>query len=319
MDMMRMRWLVVAAAMGLGLAAAAARAGDGAAGLDAGLHLDAGTMLASADPAPGGAADLKSAGGSGGEAAAKPADDSDSIALKLQNPVADLISVPIQFNWDTGIGPNDDKDKITINIQPVIPIHITPEWNLISRTILPVVYAESPINGINSDFGLGDTLQSLFLSPRDPVDGWILGAGPAMLIPTGTDDLFRSKQFALGPTGVALRQDKLGDGTLTWGILANHLWKVAGSDEVPSVNATFLQPFIVYTLKGGSSFMLNSETTYDWSSEQWSVPLNAGFSQLIMVGKHPLQLQFGGRYYVDTVPNGPEWGLRMTVTFLFPN
>lgn len=255
------------------------------------------------------------------EPASTPAKASgEGLAVKLQNPVADLISVPIQFNWDTGIGPNDDKDKITVNIQPVIPFHLNKDWNLISRTIIPVIYAESPTPALDDAFGLGDTTQSFFFSPVKPIGGWILGVGPAALLPTGTDDLFRTKQFALGPTFVGLKQDKVGEGTLTYGILVNQLWKVAGSNEpdVQNVNSLYLQPFIGYTLKTGSTFTLNAESTYNWSDSEWSVPLNLMFSQLMAFGKQPIQLQFGGRYYVETVPNGPQWGIRFAITFLFP-
>lgn len=247
------------------------------------------------------------------------ADSEHGLATKLQNPVADLISVPFQFNWDTGIGPDEDRDKITINVQPVIPFHISEQWNLISRTILPIVYAEGPVEGVEDEFGLGDTTQSFFFSPREPIGGWILGVGPAALIPTGTGDLFRTKQVALGPTVVALQQVPLGEGTLTFGGLMNHLWKVGGDDDVPDVNATYMQPFISYTLKTGSTFGLDAETTYDWTGEQWTVPINATFSQLVRVGRLPVQFQFGGRYYFDAPKDGPEWGIRCAITLLFPN
>ena len=272
--------------------------------------------------APGGS---PSSGASGDSSDRAPQDtpggghDSHSLAVKLQNPVADLISVPFQFNWDTGIGPDEDKDKITVNIQPVIPFKLSEDWNLISRTILPLIYAESPTPSLDDAFGLGDTTQSFFFSPAKPVGGWILGFGPAMLLPTGTDPLFRTEQLALGPTFVGLKQDPVGEGTLTYGILANQLWKVAGSDDEPDVNSLFLQPFISYTLKTGTSFTLNSESSYNWNDSEWSVPLNLMFSQLVKIGKQPVQFQFGGRYYVESVPDGPEWGIRFAITFLFPN
>lgn len=249
----------------------------------------------------------------------KSADSEQDLATKLQNPVADLISVPFQFNWDTGLGPDEDKDRITVNIQPVIPIHLNEEWNLISRTILPVIYADGLFEGDPDEFGIGDTTQSFFFSPRDPIDGWILGVGPVAQIPTGSNDAFRSKQLSLGPTAVALRQDRVGDGVLTVGALMSHVWKVAGDDDVPNVNSTFLQPFIAYTLKGGSTFSLDTESTYDWTSEEWTVPVNLTFAQLMRIGRLPVQLQFGGRYYFDAPEDGPEWGIRCALTFLFPN
>lgn len=237
-------------------------------------------------------------------------EDSD-LAQQLQNPIADLISVPFQFNYDQGIG-DKNADRLTLNIQPVIPFSISEDWNVISRTILPVVYQESPFDGVDSDFGLGDTVQSFFFSPKASVDGWILGGGPVFLLPTGTTD-GRSEQFGLGPTVVALRQES----GFTYGMLANHIWGITHSEQ-EAVNATFLQPFVSYTWPTATSLTLNSETTYDWSSDEATVPLNLMVSQLAKVGGRPVNFQVGARYYLDSPPGGPEWGLRFNIVLLFP-
>ena len=234
------------------------------------------------------------------------------LVKKTLNPVADLISVPIQNNWDFGLGP-DDAMRFTANIQPVIPIHLNKDWNLITRTILPVIYQESRFAGDGTHSGLGDTTQSFFLSPKEPVDGWILGAGPALLYPTATDSALGSGKWGAGPTAVALRQEH----GLTYGILANHIWSFTGWGD-QSVNATFLQPFFSYTTKTYTSFIVNTESTYDWQQSQWSVPLNFMLTQLLKVGKQPLSLQLGYRYYAEGPKGGPDWGLRFTVTLLFP-
>ncbi len=142
------------------------------------------------------------------------------LAKKLANPVAALISVPIQNNFDWGAGPNGDGFQYKVNIQPVIPITLSEDWNIISRTILPVVYQENVI-GTSSQAGLSDTLQSLFFSPKAPArGGWIWGAGPVFLLPTATDDLLGAEKWAAGPTAVVLKQEK----GWTYGMLANHLW-----------------------------------------------------------------------------------------------
>lgn len=260
----------------------------------------------------------------GDESGQLPADELETyeeeadLAQQLQNPVASLISVPFQFNLDRGIGPKNS-DQVWVNIQPVLPFSINDDWNLISRTILPVIYAESPADGIESEFGLGDTLQSFFFSPKEPIGGWILGFGPVAQIPTGTDDRFRTDQLSLGPTGLALRQDPIGAGVLTYGMLVNHVWDVVEvrSDADP-VNATFLQPFLAYTLKTGTTFGLNTESTYNWRTEQWTIPFNLSVAQVARFGTQPVQFQFAGRYYAEGPSGGPEWGLRFTVTFLFP-
>jgi hypothetical protein len=244
--------------------------------------------------------------------AAAYAEEQADLAQKLQNPVADLISVPIQNNWDFGIGPANAM-KYTANIQPVIPISISSNWNVIVRTILPVIYAESPIAGGTSHWGLGDTTQSFFLSPKNPVCGWILGAGPVMYYPTATDPVLGAGQWGAGPTIVALRQEH----GFTYGILANQIWSFAGwSDE--NISATFLQPFLTYTTKKHTSFTVNTESTYDWNHSRWTVPLNFGIQQLLKIGKQPIAFEVGGRYYAERPAGGPDWGLRFTITLLFP-
>jgi hypothetical protein len=242
------------------------------------------------------------------------ADEAAELAKKLQNPVASLISVPLQANWDFGIGVND-ASRFTLNVQPVIPLSLTEEMNLIIRTIVPVIDAESPGPGIDDASGLGDVVQSFFFSPKEPTaGGWILAAGPVLLWPSATDDLLGSEKWGAGPTALALKQEN----GWTYGVLANHIWSYAGEDDRGEVNATFLQPFVSFTTKKHTTIGLNTESTYDWTSEQWTVPLNLTVGQLFKVGGAPLQFTVGGRYYVESPEGGPEWGVRAVLTFLFP-
>jgi len=246
------------------------------------------------------------------------ADDSKAaaaeLAKKLQNPVASLIQVPVQNNFDFGAGPSGDGFQYKVNVQPVIPISLNENWNLISRTIVPIVYQEN-IFGASSQSGLSDTVQSLFFSPKAPTKGgWIWGAGPVLLLPTATDDLLGTEKWGAGPTAVMLKQD----GGWTYGALANHLWSYAGESSRADVNATFLQPFVSFTTKKFTTFTLNTESTYDWENSQWTVPLNGIVSQLVKIGGAPLQFSLGARYYAEKPSGGPDWGLRFAVTFLFP-
>jgi hypothetical protein len=238
------------------------------------------------------------------------AESDEELAKKTQNPIASLISVPLQSNWDFDLGPNEDKSNFLLNVQPVIPISLNDQYNLIVRTIIPVKANEFP----KSVSGLGDVVQSFFFSPKEPLNGWIVGGGPVMLYPSATDKSLGGGQWGAGPTAVFLKQQS----GFTYGLLGNHLWSFAGVSDRNDVNVTFLQPFFSYTTKSYTTFGLNTESTYDWKSEQWTVPVNATVTQLLKVGGQPLTLQVGGRYYADKPTNGPEWGLRFAVTFLFP-
>jgi len=241
--------------------------------------------------------------------------DAQELAQQLQNPVASLISVPFQSNWDFGLGPTGDGSRYLMNMQPVIPFSLNEEWNLISRTIVPFV-SQQDVVGNSMQTGLSDTVQSLFLSPEDPsrYGGLIWGVGPVLELPTATSRYTGNQQFGMGPTVVLLKQEH----GFTYGILANHIWSMVGLEDRPYVNNTFLQPFLSYTTSTSTSFTVNSESTYDWRTGQWTIPLNFMVAQVFKLGDQPMSIQVGGRYYADRPEQGPDWGLRLVVTLLLP-
>ena len=249
-------------------------------------------------------------------AAAQAEDSAAALAKQLANPVAALISVPFQFNYDQDIGPADDGDRWLLNVQPVVPISLNDDWNLISRTILPIVSQSDIFPGAGNQSGIGDVVQSVFFSPKAPTDsGWIWGAGPVLLLPTGSDDLLTADKWAAGPTAVLLKQQ----GPWTYGALANHLWSFAGDSDRQEISATFVQPFLSYTWPSAWSVSLNTETTYDWNDDQASVPINAGFAKVTKLGSQLVSWGFTARYWADGPDGGPEGlGLRFNFTLLFP-
>jgi hypothetical protein len=244
------------------------------------------------------------------------AQDEAEIAKQLANPISSLVSVPFQFNYDENFGANDQGSILRINVQPVIPISLSDDWNLISRTILPIVDQEDvPSPGVN-EFGLGDVVQSLFFSPAAPTSsGWVWGAGPVLLLPTATDDVLGSEKWGIGPTGVVLKQT----GPWTYGALANHIESFAGDSARADISATLLQPFLTYNTAKQTSYTLNTESTYDWEAEEWSVPINVGVSQLLRAGNQLIQIGGSIRYWADSPNNGPEdWGIRLQIVLLYP-
>jgi len=243
-------------------------------------------------------------------------DQAAELAKKLANPIASLISVPLQYNYDEYGGANDGAAVSRLNVQPVIPFSLNEDWNLISRTIIPLVDQQDFPAAAMNESGLGDTTASLFFSPKAPTaGGWIWGAGPVMLLPTATEDVLGTEKWGLGPTAVVLKQT----GPWTVGMLANHIWSVAGDEDRADVNATFLQPFVSYVTKTKTTFGLNTESTYDWESDQWSVPVIVQVAQLFRIGPQILQLAVGAKYWAESPDDGPEgWGYRVQLTFLFP-
>lgn len=239
------------------------------------------------------------------------------LAKKLSNPVANLISAPIQYNSVTGLGPNNADVNVT-NVQPVIPIHLDAQTNIISRTILPIINYERPAPGVNGQSGMGDVLQSLFYSPVALSDGWIWGAGMAINAPTANKEELGSGKWSAGPTAVALRQH---DG-FTYGLLWNHLNSFAGQSNRDYVDTTFVQPFFSYTTSTYTSFTINSEATYnahDGATEGWTTPINLMVAQLAKIDGHPVQFLVGYTKYVTNPTDTPTHGIRAQVTLLMPD
>ena len=235
------------------------------------------------------------------------------LAKQLANPVSSLISVPFQHNYDCCYGPADGA-RYQLNVQPVVPLSLSPKWNLIVRTIMPVVVQGESVTSQGSAAGLGDITQSFFFSPKASKSGLIWAVGPVIVYPIG-DSLIGSEKWSAGPTALVLKQAKAG---VTVGILANHVWSFAGDSARDDVSATFLQPFFAKTLPDSTTFSLNSESTYNWKTKDWVVPVNFGVTHVVRIGKQRVQMGPQARYYLTSPDGGPTWGARFTVTLLFP-
>ncbi|MGL6044365.1 MAG: hypothetical protein ACRC1J_10605 [Sandaracinobacteroides sp.] len=247
--------------------------------------------------------------------AALDASASADLAQQLANPIASLVQVPVSTNLDFGWGLDGGGFRYTANIQPVVPISLNADWNLISRTIVPVIAQDGVTSPETGQFGLGDTVQSLFFSPRAASSsGNVWGAGPVFLVPTATDRVLGTGKWGVGPSGVILKIA----GQSTYGVLVNHIWSIAGTDNRNDVSASFAQPFYTYTTRTAMTFGISTEVSYDWLGDNWLAPVNLAISQLVVLGKQPVSFQGGFRYFVASPAGGPDWGLRLGVTLLFP-
>lgn len=245
----------------------------------------------------------------------EPGGGTEALAKAAQNPIASMISVPFQNNMNFGAGTKEKMQDI-LNIQPVVPITLNEDWNLITRTILPIVWQPELAPHVGPEAGLGDVQLSLFLSPAKP-KGFIWGVGPALQFPSATDPVLGAGKFSAGPNFVGL----VIDGPWVYGALMQNVWSYAGHSDRGRVNQFLLQPFVNYNFKGGFYLTTSPVVTADWeadSDNRWTVPLGGGVGQIFRIGKLPVNVSVAGYYNVVTPDNGPEWQLRLQAQFLFP-
>jgi len=248
--------------------------------------------------------------------------DADAMARKLANPVGSLYSVPIETTFDYGA---ENGEATFIRIQPVIPVTLSEKWNLINRTIIPLIDAPGTPVGTPGNpepqfgprtFGLGDISHSMFLSPS-AAGKVIWGAGPMLTFPTATSDQLGSEKWSAGPTVVLLMQPK----PWTIGLLGGNLWSYAGASDRGDINQMFLQYFINYGFKGGWYLTTSPMMTANWnatSDNRWTIPLGGGVGKVFKIGKQNMRAQLQAFGYVEKPTGGPEWAIQFTVQFVFP-
>jgi len=239
----------------------------------------------------------------------------EDLAKASQNPVADLISLPFQNNTNFNFGP-EEKTQNILNIQPVWPFSLTENWNLITRTIVPVISQPGLVPGRDRENGVGDMSFTAFLSPANP-GKWIWGVGPALLLPTATDDVLGTDKWGAGPSVVVLTVR----GPWVAGALANQIWSFAGDNDRGDVNQMLIQPFVNYNLPGGWYLVSAPIATANWEADSdntWIVPVGGGVGKIFRVGKLPINAQVQGFYNVEKPDNGADWTLRLQLQLLFP-
>ncbi|MGB9332155.1 MAG: hypothetical protein WCB10_15435 [Steroidobacteraceae bacterium] len=246
----------------------------------------------------------------------------EDLAKIAQNPVGNLISVPFQDNVNLNVGP-EERTQNVLNIQPVIPISISDDWNIITRTILPIISQPAFTPDGSRTNGIGDVQISAFLSPASP-GAWIWGVGAITQLPTHSNSLLGNNNAGIGPTAVVLHLEH--GSPWVYGVLANNVWSVNGSaspvsSSSVSYNNGLIQPFVNYNFEGGAYITSSPILTVNWDargSQQWTVPMGGGVGKLFKIGKLPVNTSVSAYYSVVRPDFTPNWNVRLQVQLMFP-
>ena len=256
----------------------------------------------------------------------------EDLAKQSQNPIGTVISLPFENNLYTDIGPSE-AFAYSLNMKPVYPVSLG-EWNLINRVILPVIYSQGQDvdvpPGIEIDagysgsieiakgsaFGLGDTTYQAFFSPAKS-SKWVLGIGPAFVLPTATEDRYASNKWSIGVSAIALTMP----GKWVVGALVQNVWSVTGDSNANDVNSFLFQYFINYNLSNGWYLSTTPVITANWeadSSNRWTFPIGGGVGKLVKHGKQPVDYKLTAYYNAEKPQFGPDWNIQFQIKLLFP-
>lgn len=243
-----------------------------------------------------------------------------NLQEQAQNPIASLISVPFQNNVNFGVG-TEDRTQYVLNFQPVVPVALSDDWNLIFRPITPIIHKPVLFPGDDSAFGLGDLNPQLFFVPSEtydtPLGGLTWGVGPTFQLPTATDDSLGTGKWSAGPAAVVF----LSSAPWTYGALVSHLWSFAGDGDRSDVSQLVIQPFVNYNLSDGWSVGTSPIISANWEAgdgEVWTLPLGGGVTKLFAIGRQPMSLSLNSYYNVVNPDLAADWQLQVQFKLLFP-
>jgi hypothetical protein len=245
----------------------------------------------------------------------QPDDDqrAESEAMVLANPIPAMVILPVRLKYDAGVGPAGGT-RMTLSVQPILPVALGADWLLITRTTLPLIHQSHLAPGAGAQLGLGDLTTSGFFTPMPTGRGGLIwAAGPTLHLPTATSALLGASKWGVGPAFVVLEQAR----PFTVGLLVNHLWSVAGDATRPDLNMTHLQPFFSHVSPGGLTLGIRSGASYHWTGGQWVVPVDLTASQIVRIRRRPGNVGAVLRYGLIGPAGAPDWSIQMQVTHTF--
>lgn len=243
------------------------------------------------------------------------AQSDEELARELADPLSTLMRLPLQLDWDRKIGPLRDGDRFSLRALPVVPVDLNSEWNLVSRTDVALVAQSDVSRGAGNQFGLGDLTETLLFTPKTAtVAGLSWGAGPAFLLPTGTDSRLSARKWGLGPAGALVGAV----GRWQYGVVGNHIWSVAGDGNRRDVSTTSLRPFLSYTTRDAWTFGVEAESSFDWETRRGTLPVALTANRITLVGNHRFGIGGALRHYLDSPESGPHgWAFTANFTLMF--
>ncbi len=262
---------------------------------------------------------LQAAGSPSGQETAPPVLEQrkltpDELLQKLANPLAALASFGMTSDFDYHVGPEEAGHRHTSTLQVTLPLSLGENWNVVSKTITPFVYQEEIFPGADTQFGVGDLTQVVYLAAVQPGRrGWVAGAGPLLRIPSSSDELLSSEKWSLGPSLALVRQHD----DVTLGLIGGHVWSVAGDEDRPDISVTTLEPFITWRTEGLWNLSLRTTASYNHKEDEWTVPLILSVEKLASFLTRPVTITFGLRYWAEGPDAAPhDFGFRFGVTLV---
>jgi hypothetical protein len=236
---------------------------------------------------------------------------------KLTNPVSSIWSISNQFN---NFELNNGQWNNNWNFQPVMPVSLTKDLNLITRPVMPfynIVPHETSPGEFARDAGLGDLTLLELLSPANS-GNWVLGAGPTAIFPTATSHFTGQGKWQLGPSVVV--------GYLTKeffiGVFPQQWWSIGGEHGRPDTNQMNLQPIATIFFGDGWSIGYSGNILADWtapSEDVWTVPVGLGLGKVVKLGRLPVKIQLAVQYMpVHPRISGQEWNVQLQITPVIP-
>jgi hypothetical protein len=239
----------------------------------------------------------------------------EELAKERQDPIADLMQVPIVSNLDFGAAAGNGF-RYTLTIEPVLPVKITSGWYLVTKPIFSVASAPESTSGQGRTTGSSDLTTEFYFAPQKSTS-FIWGFGPVVGMPTGSDPVLGTGKWTLGPGVAIIEQTK----HWTFGARVNHVWSFAGDKNRSDVSLTLLEPTVSYSWGNGWEVGLDSETTYDSNAargDRWIAPLEMSIGKVAYFGRRPVSLSFGVLPYALAPAGFSSVGLSFTIAPLFP-